>query len=210
MRRLQLALIAASFGVGALILPSLSRACFWSIIDHHVTKDTSGIWNPTVYRGLMTALTAGEIGGALWEGTESRFGKTLWQGIDSVAIGAAASQAMKYTFTRVRPSGTDDPCEWFAHDSNYSFPSGEAAWAASLVTPYILEYGADHPETYGLLLLPLYVGVGRVKAQAHWQSDVLFGWAVGGLSGWYAHSRETPLFVEVLPHGIVVGLKTRF
>jgi hypothetical protein len=39
---------------------------------------------------------------------------------------------------------------------------------------------------------------------------VLFGWAVGGLSGWYAHSRETPLFVEVLPHGVVIGLKTRF
>jgi membrane-associated phospholipid phosphatase len=29
-----------------------------------------------------------------------------------------------------------------------------------------------------------------VKNQAHWQTDVLAGWAAGGLSGWYAHSRE--------------------
>jgi len=73
-----------------------------------------------------------------------------------------------------------------------------------------MEYAGDHPSAYGLLLLPLYVGVGRVKAQAHWQTDVLAGWAVGGLSGWFAHSRETPLLVQVLPHGMVIGLKTRF
>jgi undecaprenyl-diphosphatase len=74
----------------------------------------------------------------------------------------------------------------------------------------VLEYASDYPATYGLLILPLYIGVARVKAQAHWQSDVLVGWAVGGLGGWYAHSRETPLLVEILPHGAVVGLKTHF
>ena len=63
----------------------------------------------------------------------------------------------------------------------------EAAEAAALVTPYMLEYGPDQPAVYLLALLPLYVGVGRVKAQAHWQTDVIAGWAVGGLSGWYAH-----------------------
>jgi len=210
MHRVRLALVAVSFCVSVLSLPSLVFACGWSLIDHRVNKDTAGLWNPNVYRELMGALTVAEVGGALWEGADSRFGKTLWQGMDSIAIGAGAAQAMKYTFTRVRPSHTADPCEWFAHDSNYSFPSGEATYAAALVTPYLLEYGADYPATYGLLLLPLYVGAGRIKAQAHWQSDVLFGWAVGGLSGWYAHRRETPLFVEVLPHGVVIGLKTRF
>ena len=35
--------------------------------------------------------------------------------------------------------------------------------------------------TYALLaLLPLYVGAGRIKNQAHWQTDVLAGWAIGG------------------------------
>ncbi len=158
----------------------------------------------------MGALSVADLGGALWEGSESRLGKTEWQTIDSQIIAGGSAQGMKYIFTRVRPSNTDNPSEWFAGGHNYSFPSGEAAWSASLVTPFVLEYAGEHPSAYGLLLLPLYVGAGRVKAQAHWQTDVLAGWAVGGLSGWFAHSRETPFLVQVLPHGVFVGLKTRF
>lgn len=172
--------------------------------------DESGLWNPSVYRGLSNTLTVAQIGGALWEGAQSRFGKTMWQGIDSQIIGITSAEVMKRAFTRVRPRDNDNPCEFFAHDSHYSFPSGEAATAAALVTPYVLEYQGEHPATYGLLLLPLYVGAGRVKAQAHWQSDVLVGWVVGGLSGWYAHSRETPILIQVLPNGAMIGLKTRF
>ena len=81
---------------------------------------------------------------------------------------------------------------------------------AALVTPYVLEYGSECPATYALLLLPLYVGAGRIKNQAHWQTDVPAGWAVGGLSGWYAHSREVPILIELLPHGFAVGYKRHF
>jgi undecaprenyl-diphosphatase len=203
---------ALSLVLGACLLFAAppSRACGWSVIDHRVEKDTSGPWNPQVYRGIVDALTLVQFGGALWEGAESRLGKTMWQGIDSQLIGLASSEVLKRVFTRVRPSETDDPCQFFQHDSNESFPSGEATVAAALVTPYVLEYAHEQPAAYGLLLLPLYVGVGRVKGQAHWQSDVLAGWAIGGLSGWYAHSRDTPLLIEVLPHGFAVGLKVRF
>ena len=99
---------------------------------------------------------------------------------------------------------------WFQGGSNYSFPSGEASVAAGLVTPYVLEYAREYPATYALLLLPLYVGAARIKNQAHWQTDVLAGWAVGGLTGWYAHSRETPVLIMVLPHGVAVGLHKQF
>ena len=196
--------------VASPLLPATAAfACGWSVIDHRVTKDESGIWNPNVYRSVFVTLTAAQIGGAAWEGAETRFGKTMWQGIDSQLVTVAATQVMKYSFARVRPADTDNPCEWFQH-GNYSFPSGEASSAAALVTPYILEYGSEYPWTYGLAILPLWIGAARVKNQAHWQSDVLVGWTVGGLAGWYAHSRETPLLVEILPHGAVVGLKTRF
>ena len=206
-RRLAVAVaFAATLGLHA---PE-SSACGWSSIDHKIGYDQSGVWNPNVYRSVLIGLSALQAGGALWEGSESRLGKTMWQGIDAQLIGAATVGVTKRVFTRVRPSETDDPCEWFAHGSNYSFPSEEAALAAGLVTPYVLEYGGEHPATYGLLLLPLYVGVARLKAQAHWQSDVLFGWAIGGVAGWYAHSRKTPIFVQILPHGAMVGLKTRF
>ena len=197
--------------VASVLLPTKSVAsCGWSRIDHRVQLDETGVWNPDVYRGVFWALTGTQVGGAVWEGAETRIGKTMWQGIDSQLVTLAATEVMKYSFGRVRPSNpASNPCEWFQH-SNYSFPSGEASSAAALVTPYVLEYGSEYPWTYGLLVLPLYIGAGRVKAQAHWQSDVIAGWTVGGLAGWYAHSRETPLLVEILPHGAVVGLKTRF
>ncbi|MGB7631448.1 MAG: phosphatase PAP2 family protein [Candidatus Deferrimicrobium sp.] len=191
-------------------LPATGYTGGWSVIDHRIHQDESGIWNPNVYRGLMGVLSVAEIGGALWEGSESRLGKTLWQTMDSQLLAVSSATVMKYAFTRERPSETSNPNNWFAHGSNESFPSGEAAFSASMVTPFILEYAGEHPTAYGLLLLPLYVGIGRVKNQAHWQSDVIIGWAIGGLSGWYAHSRETPLLVQVLPDGVIVGLKTRF
>ena len=184
--------------------------CGWSHIDHVVTYDASGVWNPNAYRDLIYALTAAEIGGAIWEGSEDRIGKTMWQGIDSEIISGVAAQAGKYIFTRVRPSTEANPCLWFQGGHNYSFPSGEAAVAAGLVTPYVLEYGKDYPWTYALLAIPLYVGAGRVKNQAHWQSDVIAGWAIGGLSGWYAHSRDVPITIEILPHGFALGWKTQF
>jgi undecaprenyl-diphosphatase len=77
--------------------------------------------------------------------------------------------------------------------------------ATALVTPYVFEYGSDRPATYALLMLPLYAGVGRVKNQAHWQTDVIACWVVGGVSGWAAHSLETPIMIQLLPHGAALG-----
>lgn len=89
----------------------------------------------------LLAMTVGQLGLALWEGGESRLGDTAWRGVDSEIIGAVSSEVLKRTFTRTRPSNAADPNRFFASDSNHSFPSGEAAEAASIVTPYILEYG---------------------------------------------------------------------
>ena len=193
-----------------LAVEGAAQNCAWSHVDNKVGYRDSGMWNPNVYRDIMGALTIAQLGGAIWEGSQSRFGKTMWQGVDSEAISAVTAEAGKYTFTRVRPSSEDNPCLWFKGGNNHSFPSGEAATAAGLVTPYILEYGKEYPATYALMLLPLYVGAGRVKNQAHWQTDVIAGWAIGGLSGWYAHSRDIPIFIEILPHEVEVGLKARF
>jgi len=195
--------------VGA-ALPCGAQNCGWSRVDHVVAYDSSGVWNPNVYRAIVGGLTVAQIGGALWDGSETRFGRTMWQGIDAELIGAATAAVGKDIFTRARPNQGGNPCLWFQGGSNYSFPSGEASVAAALVTPYILEYGSEHPAVYALMLLPLYVGTGRVKNQDHWQTDVLAGWAVGGLSGWLAHSLDTPIMIQLLPHGVALGLKTQF
>jgi membrane-associated phospholipid phosphatase len=197
---------------GLMLIASACDAqnCGWSRVDHRVSYEATGIWNPGVYRSIVGVLSVAGIGGAVWEGSETRFGKTMWQGFDSEIIAGATAAAGKLIFTRVRPSETDNPCLWFQGGSNYSFPSGEASVAAALVTPYVLEYGSENPAAYALLVLPLYVGTGRIKNQAHWQTDVIAGWAVGGLSGWYAHSRDVPIMIELLPHRFSVAYRENF
>jgi undecaprenyl-diphosphatase len=207
LRTLGTIVVAVAFAFPA---SAAAQNCGWSHIDHLWSLDNSGVWNPDVSRGITTALTIAQVGGAIWEGSETRFGKTMWQGIDSELIGAGAAQVGKYIFTRVRPDQENNPCLWFKGGHHYSFPSGEAAVSASLVTPYVIEYAGDNPVVYALLLLPLYTGVTRLKNQAHWQTVVLAGWAVGGLSGWYAHSRGVPILIEILPHGFQIGFKTSF
>jgi len=69
------------------------------------------------------------------------------------------------------------------------------------VTPFVLEYGPSHPAAYALELLPIYDAIARVKSQAHWQTDVLASLAIGPGIGWYAHQRDVPIMVKVLPRG---------
>jgi len=179
-------------------------------IDHVVSRDDSGIWNRSVQQGLIYTLIGGEIAGALWEGGETRLGKTFWQAIDSSALGAVSSEAMKHIFTRSRPDQSPDPHLWFQRGGHYSFPSGEVTAAAAIVTPFVLEYGRDNPAVYALELLPTYQAIARVKVHAHWQTDVLAGFALGTGTGWLAHTRDSPVILSVLPHGFMVGLRKQF
>jgi hypothetical protein len=179
-------------------------------IDHRVTQDNSGIWSHNTELAVNYALIGGEVALGLWEGGESRLGKTSWQAIDSSAFGAVVAQTAKYIFTRTRPSQSDNPNLWFKGKGNYSFPSGEVTNVTAIVTPYMLEYGHDYPLVYALAVLPVYSGVARVKEWGHWQTDVLASWALGAGMGYWAHTRETPLILSIMPHGIMVGIKTSF
>ena len=159
------------------------RVCVAGGIDHVVTYDNSGIWNRNAQQALLYTLVGGEIAGALWEGGESRLGKTFWQSIDSSAIGAVSSEALKHIFTRARPDQSSDPNLWFQGHGHYSFPSGEVTTVSAIVTPFVLEYGHDYPGVYALELLPVYDAIARVKVQAHWQTDVMARFALGTLTG---------------------------
>jgi membrane-associated phospholipid phosphatase len=187
-----------------------SGTCFAGGIDRIVNYDNGGIWNRTNQQVLLYTLVGGEIAGALWEGGESRVGKTFWQSIDSSTIGAVSSEALKHIFTRSRPDQSSDPNLWFQGKGHYSFPSGEVTTVTAIVTPFVFEYGHEHPGVYALELLPLYDAIARVKVQAHWQTDVLAGFALGTLSGYYAHSRDNPLILGLLPGGFTVGIHKQF
>lgn len=179
-------------------------------IDHRVAVDDSGIWKRGVQKDLIAATAVTVIGGTLWEGDQTRLGRTFAQSLDALALSAAGAQVMKYAFTRERPSQTNDPNAFFSGHRNQSFPSGEVAAIAGAVTPFVLEYGHDHPAVYALEALTAYDMVARVKVRAHWQSDVLVGAALGTGIGLYAHHRAEPLIVGWLPHGVMVGWSHRF
>lgn len=171
------------------------------LIDHVVRYDDSGIWNRSVQKDVAVLAAATTLGGAIFLDSDSRLGRTFDQSLDAMLFSAATTTAMKFAFSRERPSQNSDPGDFFDGSGYGSFPSGEVAEVSAVVTPFMAEYGHDHPAIYALALLPAYDAVARVKTHGHWQSDVLVGAAVGVGWGLYAHHRQTPFVVGVLPGG---------
>lgn len=179
-------------------------------IDHRLHYDNSGIWNRNNQKALLygSILTVGV--GALALGDDSKLGDTFWRSVDSMVITGVAATGMKYTFRRERPSQTASPNQWFKSSSAQSFPSGEVAVISAAVTPFIANYGQDHPAVYALVLLPAYDAVARMKVRGHWQSDVLVGAALGTGIGIWSARRHSPLILGWLPGGFQVGFVHRF
>ena len=179
-------------------------------IDHRLHYDNSGIWNRNNQKALMygSILTVGI--GALALGDDNKLGDTFWRSVDSMVITGVAATGMKYTFRRERPSQTASPNQWFKSSSAQSFPSGEVAAISAAVTPFIANYGQDHPAVYALALLPAYDAVARMKVRGHWQSDVLVGAALGTGIGIWSARRHSPLILGWLPGGFQVGFVHRF
>jgi undecaprenyl-diphosphatase len=194
----------------ALLLVALSAPARADGFDHRLTFDDSGIWDEDVQDAVLYALVGGEIVGAFWEGGETRVGRVLWQSIDASAAGFLTSEVTKRLFTRVRPRDADDPDLWFEGGSNDSFPSGSTIAVTSIITPFVLEYRKDHPAIYALEVLPVYTAIGRLKVQAHWQTDVIAGFAIGTAWGVLARRRENPLILNLLPDGVEIGWRKRF
>ncbi|WP_284322686.1 phosphatase PAP2 family protein [Dyella acidisoli] len=179
-------------------------------IDHRVAYDNSGVWNRNIQSGLLYGSIAGVGLGALAFGDQDKFGDTLWRSVDAMVFTGVTTEAMKYTFQRERPSQTSDPNRFFQGSHAQSFPSGEVAAISAAVTPFLAEYGSDHPVVYALALLPAYDAVARVKTRGHWQSDVLVGAGVGVGFGIYASKRNSPLIISWLPGGFKIGFVHHF
>ena len=179
-------------------------------IDHRLNFDESGIWarsNQLAVRNL-SALTV--IGGALYEGNDTRLGRTFWKSAEAMIAANLAAEGLKRVTRRARPIDGNDPNDWFGPGHHRSFPSEEVTHISAVVTPFIAEYGHDYPAVWALAALPMYVGVARLKAQAHWQTDVLAGAALGAGLGYYESTRDSAWIATVLPRGITIGFRTRF
>ena len=194
-----------------LLAPMLAHAGGGPLgIDSELPLDTSGIWARKYQTGLENGVLAVEVAGALWLGNDDKLGHTFWQTIDSSALSGIAAQLLKYGFSRARPSQGRGPNAWFKGSCCQSFPSGEVTLQASFVTPLIINYQKQDPWIWALAALPVYDAVGRLKSQAHWQTDVIAGGLLGAGFGYWATTRQTPLVVQILPKGLSVGISKRF
>jgi membrane-associated phospholipid phosphatase len=177
-------------------------------IDHRVEVENDGFWQNRNQNVVRYGSVLATLGLALWQGGGTRLGTSAWQSVDSLALASVAAGAGKIVFGRLRPDQTDDPGRW--REGGRSFPSGEVSQVAAIVTPYVLEYGKDNPWAYALELLPAYEAVARVKTGAHWQTDVLAGFALGTLTGYLAHRRASPFILQLMPGSISVGYRKSF
>src|SRR3954467_4077062 len=202
--------LALTFKVASVVAACGITCSAWAGIDHQLPFDESGIWarsNQKAVEGL-SAITV--LGGALWEGNDTRLGRTFWKASEAMAIADISAEVLKRTAGRPRPSEINDPDLWRQGSQYRSFPSGEVTHITGIVTPFIAEYAHDTPAVWGLAALPLYVGAARLKSQAHWQTDVLAGVALGAGVGYYEAGRDSAWSAGVLPHGLTVGFKTLF
>ncbi|MEI6768811.1 MAG: phosphatase PAP2 family protein [Betaproteobacteria bacterium] len=179
-------------------------------IDHKLPLDNSGIWS----RDNQKAVELGSAGllvlGALYEGSESKLGKTYWQSIDAMVSADLTAALAKSVFKRQRPIDGNNPNAFYNNPNDKSFPSGEVTHITAIVTPFILNFKDENSMVWGLAALPAYVGMARLKSQAHWQTDVLAGLALGSGMGYLASNRSNPWSLALLPSGVSVGFKKNF
>jgi PAP2 superfamily protein len=179
-------------------------------IDHELSLDQSGLWARKYQTGLEYGVVAVEVAGSLWFGNDTELGHTFWQTIDASAISGIGAALLKNGFGRPRPYQNDNPDKWFRGKGYSSFPSGEVTLQASFVTPFIANYARENPWIWSLEILPVYDAFARLKSQAHWQSDVIAGWALGTAVGYWSTTRSTPFSVQILPRGMSIGYYKRF
>lgn len=199
---------AASLSLSLALLPGIACAS-GAFIDHRETLDTSGLYSTTIQDAVPIGLTLASVGCALWQGTETRLGKTCWESTESVALAGGLTLALQVATGRESPAKTDDPGRWLSGGKG-SFPSLHVAGTTAAVTPLIFQYVHEQPWIAALALLPAYEMVARVKAQEHWQTDVLAGALLGAGVGYYEYHRNSPLVFYGLPGGAFVGFSKPF
>ncbi len=179
-------------------------------IDHEWGLDTTGIWAQKTQNALEYGAIAAEFAGGIYFGKDDPLGNTFWQSVDSTAIASISAEILKLAFSRARPNQGNNANKWFQGSCCDSFPSGEVTVQASFVSPFIFTYARQDPWVWSLEALPLYVSIARLKNRVHWQTDVLAGWALGTGVGYWSTTRETPISVQILPHGLTVGVTRSF
>ena len=128
-----------------------------------------GATAPVIVVGIL-------VGAWLWKSRGRRVGGSV---VFAPGAAVAIYDAGKLAYGRARPAGAIA-----ARIYTYSFPSGHATTAASVVITlaYVLWRERLLPRNLAIALgalVPFLIGVSRVYLDVHWATDVLGGWCIG-------------------------------
>jgi len=130
--------------------------------------------------GDPTFLIAAGVGCALWLWYAGK-GRLAIVLVAVTMIGRGLAEVQKYSIARVRPD-LEPP---MVVVKTSSFPSGHATSSMIFFLTIALALTAGsrwhRRAAAGAVLLSLLIGASRVMLGVHWPSDVVGGWAFGGL-----------------------------
>lgn len=131
--------------------------------------------------GTMAFCIVLVVGLALWHrrrGERAEAATWIAVGLTTLAV----MEVLKAAVGRPRPE------LWprLVASGGLAFPSGHALASAALYPLLAWVLARRHPERRAVfwalgLMLPLFIGVGRLYLGVHWPSDVLAGWALGAV-----------------------------
>ncbi len=110
-----------------------------------------------------------------------KFQDAAFTSAQTLFYATSATGLLKFLIGRTRPNESDSPYKFKPFSGEYSFPSGHATAAFSILIPWAVYYPG--PITYSLVAV---AGSGtafaRIKKNKHWFSDVVAGSAIGTIS----------------------------
>ncbi len=168
---------------------SLERSSFRGLMD----------FGNTYGNGLIiggSAVAAAAVGRITDHDRMYRCGLDLGR---SFVYSAAITEIIKVSVNRKRPSG-----------GPYSFPSGHTTAAFSAVP--VIWYHAGWVAGTGAGAMGVLTGMGRIEKNKHYLSDVIFGAAIGVVTGWAVidQRRENAWSDHVVATGDRIALRWRF
>ena len=154
-----------------LLLQSIDNGLLRSVME----------WSSFLFGGWRAVLFVVVSAAAVWW----RLGRLEGAAVLVAGLVSLVDSAIKVVVNRPRP--TPDLVRVFVAESESGFPSGHALFAA-VVLGVLAYFIATHVRKRrlrllslaGLLLLMVSIGVSRVYLGAHWPSDVIGGYLVGG------------------------------
>jgi membrane-associated phospholipid phosphatase len=143
---------------------------------------------------------AGAAAGAYFIGLLAHNTAVASTGADLLAaqlVNGIATQGIKIAVQRERPDG-----------GNYSFPSGHAS--ATFATATVLQRRFGWKVGIPFYALGVYVGASRIQDREHYLSDVIFGAALGTVSGRVVTIHTPAGRLKVAPVAVKRGVAVMF